>query len=67
MEKNQPVLRPSQLRSTAIPQLRLRTDVRGGESVESCMKNLQDWQASYNKWYSQVNATKPTPCNGYNP
>jgi hypothetical protein len=47
----------------AAPQLRLRTGLRGGESVDSCMKNMQDWQNSYYKWYNQVNVTKPTPCN----
>lgn len=65
MEKNQPVFQSSQNRSTAVPQLRLRTDLRGGASVEDCMANLQEWQQNYYKWYNQVNATKPTPCNGY--
>jgi hypothetical protein len=47
----------------AVPQLRLRTDLRGGASVESCMTNLESWENNYYKQYNHVNATKPTPCN----
>jgi hypothetical protein len=48
---------------TVAPQFRIRTGLRGGASLDSCMKGLQDWQNSYYKWYNQVNASKPTPCN----
>lgn len=53
-----------QTEAVPVPQLRLRTDLHsGGGNVDDCMKSLKDWQTSYNKWYNQVNATKPTPCN----
>jgi hypothetical protein len=37
-----------------VPQLHVRTNVRGGESVESCMQNLSYWQNEYYKWYEQA-------------
>lgn len=60
MDKNEEIAKKVQ---ATVPQLRLRTDLRGGGSVESCMSSLADWQANYYKWYNQVNASKPTPCN----
>lgn len=55
---------PNQVSKAQVPQLRLRTDLRsGGGNVDDCIKAMNDWQTSYNKWYNQVNATKPTPCN----
>jgi len=36
------------------PQLRVRTHLRGGESVEACMNNLAYWQNEYYKWYEQA-------------
>ena len=36
------------------PQLRVRTHLRGGESVENCMTNLAYWQNEYYKWYEQA-------------
>lgn len=62
MENKQPSVQQDQALSAA-PQLHIRTGLRGGASVESCMKGLQDWQNSYYKWYNQVNASKSTPCN----
>lgn len=55
---------PNQATIVPVPQLHLRTDLRsGGGDIDDCMKSLSDWQQSYYKWYNQVNATKPTPCN----
>lgn len=65
MDQKRHLLQPSEDCAIAVPQLRLRTDLRGGESVDSCMKNLNEWQQNYYKWYNQVNVSKPTPCNGY--
>jgi hypothetical protein len=62
MENKQTSVQQDQALS-ATPQLRIRTGLHGGASLESCMSGLQDWQNSYYKWYNQVNATKPTPCN----
>jgi hypothetical protein len=62
MENMRTTVQQDQALSTA-PQLRIRTGLRGGASVDSCMKSMQDWQNSYYKWYNQVNATKSTPCN----
>lgn len=60
MEKNELIAKRAQ---APVPQLRLRTDLRGGESVESCSNNLKVWQDNYYKQYNTVNQTKPTPCN----
>jgi hypothetical protein len=62
MENKQPAVQQEQALSAA-PQFRLRTGLRGGESVEACQKNLKEWQDNYYKYYNQVNATKSTPCN----
>jgi hypothetical protein len=43
--------------------MRLRTNLRGGASVDSCLANLETWKNNYYKHYNSVNTTKPTPCN----
>lgn len=60
METNQSDARD---RKGAIQQLHVRTDLRGGASLESCLANLETWKNNYYKQYNHVNATKPTPCN----
>lgn len=35
-------------------QFRVRTNLRGGESVDACMNNLQYWQDEYYRWYEQA-------------
>lgn len=60
MENNHPVKHNEQ---QANPQLRLRTGLRGGASVDACTKSLEDWQKNYYKHYNTVNASKSTPCN----
>lgn len=40
--------------SKVTPQLRVRTSLRGGESLEACQKNLAYWQDQYYKWYEQA-------------
>ncbi len=47
--------------SSASPQLKVRTNLRGGESVEACMNNLKSWQDEYYKWYNQAKQVKPLP------
>lgn len=54
---------PSNLSQTgAAPQLRVRTNLRGGESVESCMNNLTYWQNDYYNQYNKAKQTKYFPC-----
>lgn len=60
MEKNQSTIPQIQ---AVVPQLHLRTALRGGASVDSCLANLETWKNNYYKHYNTVNATKPTPCN----
>ena len=40
--------------SKANPQMRVRTNLRGGESVEACLTNLEYWQNEYYKWYEEA-------------
>lgn len=42
--------------SQAIRQLRVRTNLRGGESVDACMRNLDYWQKQYYYWYDKAQA-----------
>jgi hypothetical protein len=37
-----------------VPQLQVRTNVHGGESVENCTTNLNYWKQEYYKWYDQA-------------
>jgi hypothetical protein len=34
--------------------LSVRTDVRAGGSLESCLNNLYYWQKNYNKWLNEA-------------
>ena len=34
-----------------VPQLSVRSSLRGGASIEACEKALEDWKRSYYKWY----------------
>jgi len=36
------------------PQLRVRSHLRGGASIDACEKALEDWKRSYYKWYEVV-------------
>lgn len=38
----------------ATPQLRVRTSLRGGESLDACQKNLAYWRDQYYRWYEQA-------------
>ena len=54
---------PSNLSQTgAAPQLRVRTNLRGGESVEACQTNLEYWQNDYYNQYNKAKQTKYFPC-----
>lgn len=33
------------------PQLKIRSGLRSGASLEACEKGLEDWKRSYYKWY----------------
>jgi hypothetical protein len=52
LKKRTEVPQPSD--SKAAPQLRVRTSLRGGESLEACQNNLAYWQDQYYKWYEQA-------------
>ena len=54
MNKNQNAIRTATKLPERVPQMQVRTNVRGGESVEACMKNLNEWQQEYYKWYEQA-------------
>lgn len=51
MDLNKPKDTSQQRGSKANPQLKVRTNLRGGESVEACQNNLEYWQKEYYKWY----------------
>jgi len=34
-----------------IPQMKIRSGLRTGASLEACEKGLEDWKRSYYKWY----------------
>lgn len=33
------------------PQMKIRSGLRSGASLEACEKSLEDWKRSYYKWY----------------
>jgi hypothetical protein len=37
-----------------IPQLRVKSGLSGGQSIEACTKNVEYWQKEYQKWYQQA-------------
>jgi hypothetical protein len=47
--KKDPQEKPAKL-----PMLRVRTHLRGGESLEDCQRNLKYWQDEYNASYEQA-------------
>lgn len=38
----------------SVPQMQVRSDVRSGGDLETCMFNLQKWQDRYYYWYNQA-------------
>ena len=59
MKENPNTKQPVNKVPEKIPQLQVRTNVRGGESVDACMKNLSYWQDEYYKWYDQAKYKLP--------
>jgi len=45
----------------AAPQVQVRTGLRSGASIETCVKNVQYWQKDFKNWYNQSvkNGFKP--------
>jgi hypothetical protein len=37
-----------------VPQMKVRSDVRSGGDLETCMHNLNKWQERYYYWYDQA-------------
>lgn len=33
-----------------IPQLRVRSNLRGGESLDACLNNVNYWKKEYDRW-----------------
>jgi len=54
MNENQNAIRTAIKMPERVPLMQVRTNVRGGESLEACMKNLETWQKEYYKWYEQA-------------
>jgi len=42
---------PTQTRFNNIPQIKIRSGLRGGASLETCEKALAEWKRSYYKHY----------------
>jgi hypothetical protein len=40
--------------SARVPQFKVRSNLRGGESLEDCERNLKYWQDEYWKYYDIV-------------
>ena len=45
----------------AAPQVQVRTGLRSGGSIETCVKNVQYWQQDFKNWYNQANKNGFTP------
>jgi len=43
----------STLNSKITPQLRVRLDLKAGESIEQCTKNVQTWQKDFTEKYNE--------------
>jgi len=41
-------------RPAQVPQIKVRTELRGGESLEACQKNVDYWQDEYYKHWETV-------------
>ena len=37
-------------KSMCVPQIRVRSNLRGGQSVDACMNNVRYWEKEYNRW-----------------
>jgi hypothetical protein len=51
MNTNQSNSIPTQARVEQIPQMKIRSGLRGGASLETCEKALEEWKRSYYKHY----------------
>ena len=40
--------------SACVPQIQVRSDLRSGGDLETCMFNLNKWQERYYYWYDQA-------------
>jgi hypothetical protein len=44
----------SGVRQTTAPQMQVRSNVRSGGDLETCMFNLNKWRDRYYYWYNQA-------------
>lgn len=45
-----------QSQETKTPQMPVRSNVRSGGDIQTCMANLQKWQERYYYWYNQAHS-----------
>jgi hypothetical protein len=48
------ILKESLDQSTSAEQLKIRSGLKSGASIESCQNNVNYWQQEFNKWYNQA-------------
>lgn len=41
-------------KSACVPQIQVRSDIRGGADLETCLFNLNKWRERYYYWYDQA-------------
>jgi hypothetical protein len=58
MDKNRTTNQINRSRSHTCPQLRVRTNLRGGKSLDARPNNFNSWQKDYDKWRP---GQKPNP------
>lgn len=51
MKTNPPSFAQKLNRGEQIPQMKVRSDLRIGASLDTCEKSVEDWKRSYYKWY----------------
>ena len=52
MKEQTRMIRPS--KPAKVPQIQVRSDVRSGGDLETCMFNLNKWRERYYYWYDQA-------------
>lgn len=51
-----PIERPPKIK--VIPQIKVRSNLSSGQSLDACLRNLYTWQMDY---YKKCGGPKPTP------
>jgi hypothetical protein len=61
MDNNKTTNQINRSRSHTCPQVRVGTNLRGGESLLARINNLNSWQKEYYKWYDLAKQKKYPP------